>query len=147
MRSVSNNDDAVSVTVEYVLLSSIFIFFFFMVFLCADDLLIKNPKTMVIEEQFRDIGNMMSNTITDMYLIAPENGIIDTQYIIPPEVGKETYIISAESTFIDQVIGISSSESDICVNVTISGIANTIPINGTAFSHSQTHRISYSSDR
>lgn len=147
MRSVSNNDNAVSVTIEYVLLSSIFILFFFTMLLCADDLLIKNPKTMVIEEQFRDIGNMMSNTITNMYLIAPDNGVVDTQYMIPPEVGKETYVINAELAFIDQVIRINSSESDISVSVTINGIANTIPINGTAYSDSQIHRISYSSDR
>jgi hypothetical protein len=147
MKSLTNNEDAVSVNVEYILFSIIFLGFFLIVLLSADDLLIQGPKNVVVNEQFRDIGNMMSNTITNMYLIAPENGNIETTYRIPTEIGKETYAINADQAFIDQIIEVESMASDKRISVTINGIASTIPINGTAQSSAPLHRISYDSRR
>jgi hypothetical protein len=146
MRSLPDNKEAVSVTVGYIIFSGVYLMFFIIVLLNADDLLIQSQKSMVMEDQFRDIGNMMSNTITDMYLIAPENGMIDTAYIIPDEIGKETYTINTDLAFIDQVIEVKSLISDKSVSITINGIASTISISGTAYSSSPTHRISYNSN-
>lgn len=139
------NEDAVSLTVGYVLLSIIFVIFYGMVLASADKLFIQGPGNIVVKDQFSDIGNMMSTTITDMYMILPENGIITTSYMIPRQIGKETYIIDADPASIDQIIEIRSGESDKSVSVTISGITSTLSINGTAYSSTSDHKITYDS--
>jgi len=139
------NEDAVSLTVGYVLLSIIFIGIFVMVLISADKLFVQGPGNIVIKEQFSDIGNMMSTTITDMYMILPENGNITTSYMIPAEIGRETYIIDADPVSTDQIIEIRSDESDKSVSVTISGISSSLSINGTAYSSTPDHKISYDS--
>ncbi len=136
-----------TVTVEYIIFSSIFLLFFLFVQTSADEILIEGPGEVVMEDSFSDIGNMMSTTLTDIYLIAPENGRIQTNYNIPPTISGEYYTINADVATTDQIIELESATSERKVNVTISGIASTIPINGTASSSNITHVISYDSTR
>ncbi len=141
------NEDAVSVTIGYILFSSIFLIFFVLVLMNAKGLLIEGPSNIVVKDQFRDIGNMISTMITDMYMIAPENGRISTTYLIPSEIGRETYIIDANTANSDQIIEVTSEGSDKTVSVTINGIARSLSINGTAYSSTPDHRISYDSTK
>jgi len=147
MISLHRDDRAISVTMEYILLTAIFITFFFIIYMSVDEMFIEKPSSIVMENEFRDIGNMMATMLTDVYLIAPDNGRIDTKYTIPPTIVKESYVINADTATTDQIIEIVSSKSDKKVSVTISGITNTMSINGTAFSSSLTHRINYDSKR
>lgn len=147
MNTPACSEDAVSTTVGYILFSAIFLGFFILVQLNADTLLVQGPSHAVMDEEFRDIGNMMSTTITDMYLIAPENGYLETAYRIPTEIGGESYTINADVATTDQVIEVTSTTSGRSVSVTIGGIASTLPINGTATSSTPEHRISYDSRR
>lgn len=150
MKSFTNNKDAVSMTLAYILFSGIFLVFYVIVLLNANDLLVKGPSNIVVKEQYRDIGNMMSSTITDLYLIAPKNGYIETEFKIPAQIGRETYIINAnvpDSTNADEVIYVNSTASEKSVSVTINGIASSMPIIGNSYSSTSTHRISYDSRR
>ncbi len=147
MKLFKNNDEAVSSTLAYILFSAIFLIFFIIVLLNANDLLIEGPRDIVVREQYRDIGNMVSTILTDMYLIAPENGHIVTEYKIPAEIGQETYQINADqASSIDEIIEVKSMESDKSVSVMINGIGSSMPINGTAYSSNFIHRISYEND-
>ena len=139
------DERAVSITMGYIMFSAIFIAFFVIVLMSADEILVERPSSVVMENEFSDIGNMMATTLTDMYLIAPDNGRIDTSYTIPITIAGEYYAINADTATTDQIIEIVSSSSDRTVSVTISGIASTMAINGTASSSSQIHRISYDS--
>jgi hypothetical protein len=143
MRSLKTDVVAVSSTLAYILFSAIFLTFYVLVLLNSNDILIKGPSNTVVKEQYRDIGNMISTTITDMYLIVPENGYIETDFKIPQEIGGETYIINADSASIDEIIEVRSTESDKSVSVTLNGIASSMTINGTAYSSSTTHKIRY----
>ncbi|NPE28232.1 hypothetical protein HNV12_09740 [Methanococcoides sp. SA1] len=147
MRSLFKNDKGVSSTTGYLLYSSIFIMFFVVIHFSVNDVLLDRQSDIVIEEGFSDIGNMMSTTLTDMYLVAPENGKIDTKYMIPTTIGNEYYTINADVATTDQLIGVESQSSQRKVDVTISGIASTVPINGTALSGEMEHMISYDSRR
>lgn len=142
-----DRDDAVSITVGYIIFSAIFLGFFTLVHLSADDILIQEPSKVVIKDEFSDIGNMMGTTITDMYLVAPENGRVETDYRIPNKVGGVSYIINADTATTDQIIEVKSIDSDVKVRITLSDIASTLPINGTAYSSTPDHRISYDSRR
>jgi hypothetical protein len=147
MKSINNNEDAVSTTLAYVLFSAISLILYMMVLLNANDILIKGPSNIVMNDQYRDIGNMLSTKITDMYLIAPENGYIETEYRIPAEIARENYMINADQAFTDEIIEVRSTASEKSVSVTINGIAGSMPINGTAYSAMSNHRISYDSKR
>ncbi len=149
MRYLVKNEDAVSVTVGYILFSIIFIIFFIIMLLNTNDLLVQGPSNIVVNDQFSDIGNMMGSTITDMYLIAPDNGTINTNYSIPSTVGREPYIINiitgAESEGNDEIVEVSSTVSDKKINVTLNGMSD-LGVNGTVYSSMLTHRISYDSN-
>lgn len=139
------NEDGVASTTGYLLYSSIFIMFFVMIHFSVNDVLLERQSDIVIEEEFSDIGNMLSTTLTDIYLIAPENGKLETKIIIPTTIGNEYYEINADVATTDQIIEVRSQSSQRKVNVTISGIATTVPINGTAMSAEMEHRINYDS--
>lgn len=147
MRSFMDCENAVSLTVSYILLSGISLVFFTTLLLTSNDLLITGPTNIVIEEQYGDIGNMISTKIMYMYLIAPENGIIETDYKIPAEIGRETYMIKTDLANTDEILEIQSEASDTNVRVTMNGIASSMPINGTGYSTQSRHRISYDSKR
>jgi len=145
MISLHQDDQAVSITMEYIMFSAIFIAFFIIVQMSADEILVERPSSIVMENEFSDIGNMIGTTLTDMYLIAPDNGRIDTSYTIPTTIAGEYYVVNADTATTDQIIEIVSSTSNKKISVTISGIASTMAINGTVSSSSPTHRISYDS--
>lgn len=144
MRHLLKNEDAVSVTMEYIIFSMLFITLFIMLYMNFGDMMMKGPKETVTQNEFSDIGNMMSTLVTDMYLILPENGVIESDYMIPAEVGGEAYTINANLAMTDQIFELKSPSGKE-TSVTISGIATTIPINGTVSSSAIHHRISYDS--
>lgn len=151
MRSILKNEEGVSVIVEYIILTMICIGFFMVISVNSNELFLQRPNSVVVDDQFSDIGNMMSTVITDMYLILPVNGIMETEYMIPDKAGGDTYYINADINLDDkpedQIIEVGSYSSGQKVRVTIGGIAATMPINGTV-SSSSTHRvISYDSTR
>ncbi|MBP1910097.1 hypothetical protein [Methanolobus bombayensis] len=147
MKRLFADEEGVSILFEYILFSLICIGFFMIVSVNSDEIFMQTPNEVVMQNEMSDIGNMMSTMITDMYLILPANGQIDTKYDIPPKVGTETYIINADIAYTDQIIELVSSDSGKKVRVTIGGIATTMPINGTASSSSTNHMISYDSRR
>ena len=87
---------------------------------------------------------MLSTLVTDMYLVLPENGVIESDYMIPSQVGGDPYTIDATPASTDQIFEMRSSSGKE-TSVTISGIATTILINGTVSSSDINHRISYDS--
>jgi hypothetical protein len=143
MKRIIRNEEAVTVTVEYIIFSIMFIALFILFQMNFGDML-NGPKEVVIENDFNDIGNMMSTLVTDMYLILPENGVIESKYMIPAEVGGEAYTINANSAMTDQIFELESASGK-KTSVTISGIATAIRINGTVSSSSTNHRIRYDS--
>ncbi len=147
MKRFFKDEEGVSIMVEYVLLSLIAILFLMIISINSDAIFIENANDVVIENQFSDVGNMMSTMITDMYVILPANGKIEIDYTIPAKAGKDDYIINADIAMSDQIIEVISLTSGKKVRVTIGGIANTMPINGTASSSASKHVISYDSRR
>lgn len=145
MRFLTENEEAVSTIFEYILFTLLCLGFFLILTVNSDQMFLETPNDVVMESEMTDVGNMMSTMITDMYLIMPENGYIDTEYRIPAKAGMESYVIDADVAYADQVIEVISQESGKKVKVTIGGVANTMPINGTALSSSTNHMISYDS--
>ncbi len=147
MRHFSKDEEGVTLLFEYILFSLMCIGFFLMITVNSDAVFIQTPNNVVMENEMSDVGNMMSTMITDMYLILPANGNLNTEYSIPEKAGTDTYLINADIAYTDQIIEVISPSSGKKVRVTIGGIATTMPINGTATSSSTQHMISYDSRR
>lgn len=148
MKRFFADEKGVSLLFEYILFSLICIGFFMIVSVNSDEIFMQTPNEVVMQNEMSDIGNMMSTMITDMYIILPANGRIETKYNIPPKVGTETYIIEAhEDSASGQIIEVVSSDSGKEVRVTIAGIAKDMLIEGTVTSSSTNHMISYDSRR
>ncbi|MDI3486052.1 MAG: hypothetical protein PWQ75_889 [Methanolobus sp.] len=151
MKRFFADEKGVSLLFEYILFSLICIGFFMIVSVNSDEIFMQTPNEVVMQNEMSDIGNMMSTMITDMYIILPANGRIETKYNIPPKVGTETYIIEAHEDLATnqskQIIEVVSSDSGKEVRVTIAGIAKDMLIEGTVTSSSTNHMISYDSRR
>lgn len=147
MRHLFKNEEGVTLLFEYILFSIICIGFFLTISLNSNEIFVQNSNDALMEDEMGDVGNMMSTMITDMYVILPANGYIDTEYKIPDKVGKETYTINTDIAYTDQIIEVISQSSGKKVSITIGGIAATMPINGTVSSSSTNHMISYDSRR
>ncbi|KXS40973.1 hypothetical protein HWN40_00035 [Methanolobus zinderi] len=147
MKNLFKDEKGASLLFEYILVTLICIGFFMTVTLNSNEIFIKTPNEAVMQDEMSDVGNMMSTMITDMYLVLPPNGNIDTGYRIPEKVGRENYVINANIAYTNQIIEVISASSGKNVRVTIGGIARTMPINGTASSSSTQHVISYDSTR
>jgi hypothetical protein len=149
MKSFINNEEASSSTVGYLLFYAIFMIFFLVFLFSSNNLLLEGPSKVVVNAQFTDVGNMLGSTLTDMYLIVPENGRINTTYKIPKDIGKEPYIISFANSIVegnDEVIVVSSTASDKHVNVTLNGMGD-IGVEGNVSSSMTVHRIIYNSTK
>jgi hypothetical protein len=148
MKRFFADEKGVSLLFEYILFSLICIGFFMIVSINSDEIFMQTPNEVVMQNEMSDIGNMMSTMITDMYLILPANGRIDTEYNIPSKVGTEGYIIEADvDSAGGQIMEVVSSDSGKKVRITIAGIGNTMSIEGTVTSSSTNHMISYDSRR
>ncbi|QLC48789.1 hypothetical protein HWN40_00100 [Methanolobus zinderi] len=147
MKVFFRNEEGVSSLIEYIMLSVVCVGFFAILFLNSTQVFLDRPNEVVVEDEFTDIGNMMSTMITDMYVILPSNGQMETEYRIPALAGTGTYHINADAATSDQIIEVISYSTGKKVRVTIGGIASTMPINGTAQSSSTEHMISYDSTR
>jgi hypothetical protein len=148
MKRFFADEKGVSLLFEYILFSLICIGFFMIVSINSDEIFMQAPNEVVMQNEMSDVGNMMSTMITDMYLILPANGRIDTEYNIPSKAGTEAYIIEADvDSAGGQIIEVVSSDSGKKVRVTIAGIGNTMSIEGTVTSSSTNHMISYDSRR
>lgn len=146
MKSFLKNENAVSITMGYIIFSAIFISFFIIVQFGITDVIVDEPTEIVMEKNYADVGNKVATLVTEIYLIAPENGKIETSYSIPYRIAGESYLISAQPIKDDQIISVTSSTSDKEVNVTLAGISPVVGIYGTTMSNNETHGITYVSN-
>ncbi|MBE8540425.1 PKD domain-containing protein [Geoglobus acetivorans] len=144
-RSDSRNPEkGVSFLVEYLILSIILMIFFSFIALQFNDLLGKAPISTAMDNQFQDVGNQIAVKLTDISLIAPENGYIKAKVFMPYTVGD--YDFKAEFTQVggEYVLKISSERAGKTQYVPINNLAlKVIPV-GSTFSITPVHEIEYS---
>jgi len=135
---------AVSFSLEYIMISSIAILFFSTVALTAGMMLTDIPTDIAATQQFNDIGNDISTKLIMFYLIAPENGTLNTSLTMPPAIGRHTYTVrmSTNGTTDQQVI-IDADDIDVNISYTVNGIGASIPIDGETHSASGRHRLCF----
>ncbi|MDY6959055.1 MAG: hypothetical protein SVK08_07830 [Halobacteriota archaeon] len=147
MKDIFEDDRAVSTVLEFVFTTGVAISLFVLILLYSTGMFIEAPGRTVALERFTDIGNDISTKIVDIYIIAPENGILITDLTMPTSVGGHDYVVDAEA-HVDQMVEVSSiKDSGLNVSVTINGITQSVGVNGSTHSGSTEHRLSFDSSR
>ncbi|MDY6931421.1 MAG: hypothetical protein SVJ22_05855 [Halobacteriota archaeon] len=142
---ILENEEAVSTILEFIFTTGIAIALFVLILVYSTGLFIEAPGRTVALERFTDIGNDISTKIVDIYIIAPENGILITDLTMPTSVGGHDYMVDAEANG-DQMVEVSSMKnSDLKISVTINGITQSVGVNGSTYSGSTEHRLSFDS--
>jgi len=138
------DDTAVSTTVGYILIISIGVTFFSILMLSLNSIFLDTPKAIVTESVYNDLGNEISTKMVDIYIIAPMNGSIDTKLHIPQNIANERYKIKMVGSSGDQVIIVSSLDSEYEVIVSINGIGHSvINVTGEIYSGTIEHGIKF----
>ncbi|MHC1574201.1 MAG: DUF7266 family protein [Candidatus Methanogasteraceae archaeon] len=139
-----NDRHAVSYALEYIMISSISLLFFGVVMLSAGTMLTEAPTDIAATQQFNDIGNNIGTKLIMLYLIAPENGTLNTSLEMPDTIGGHTYTVKMSTgNTTDQRVIIDADDIDLNISYTINGIGASIPIDGETNSASGKHRLSF----
>jgi len=110
-------------------------------------LFLDQPKSIVTTNQFVDIGNDVTTKIIDTYLVAPDDGIVETYFNLPDTVAGYTYQVNVKPVGTDdrEVQVYTDQTPGISVYTTLNGAYTTIKISGLTHSTSLYHGISYNS--
>lgn len=128
--------------VEYMLISGILVVLLIVIILMANSVFMERPANQVRYYAFTDIGNGISTRIVDIYLIAPENGTIETMFDIPDDVMLTPYFVDVEGSQQDQEIMVH--RGDIQSLISLAGIGATKGVTGST-TGSGWNRIVYNS--
>jgi hypothetical protein len=131
----------------YVVISSVAIIFFGIIAITTVGSFIERPSQIVMREGYSDVGNDISTKIVDIYIIAPENGQLDTRLRIPASVARQEYEVDAEAANQNQMVKVSALHTNTEVTVTINGIAHTVGVNGSTLSGNPEHWLRYNSNK
>ena len=138
-------EDAVSNLIEYVSITGILMFLMVVMMITVNTHIMEGPANQLSYAAFTDIGNGVSTRIVDVYVIAPYNGTIVTQFDIPDDVAQKDYFVEIGSTVgsTDQVVEVS--RDTVRSSISLAGIGATKGVRGNTTGRGM-NRISYSSE-
>lgn len=144
---LTDDESGVSSTLEYMLTFVIASIIFSIFVMSFAPLFLTTPQNVVSTNQYLDIGNDVTTKIIDTYMVAPEDGVLETYFDLPNLVGDKGYQVvirpvGADST--DEVVSIIVDDRNI-VNMTLNSASTTMRVNGSMNSMNVTHKISYDS--
>jgi|Deesub1362B_J571_1020462.scaffolds.fasta_scaffold00213_9 uncharacterized protein YegL len=141
--SSHDSERGVSILIEYLILSGILMIFFAFIVLQFNDVLGKTPLSTTMKNQFQDVGNQIAVKLTDISIIAPENGYVKAKIFMPYTIGD--YDFKAEFTQVggEYVLKISSERAGKSEYIPINNIALKVLPVGSTFSITPVHEIEY----
>ena len=139
----SRSNKGVSILIEYLILSGILMIFFAFIIIQFNNVLGKTPLYTTMKNEFQDVGNQIAVKLTDISIIAPENGYVKAKIFMPYTVGD--YDFKAEFTQVngEYVLKISSERAGKSEYVPINNIALKVMPVGSTFSITPLHEIEY----
>ena len=116
--------------IEYISVTGVLMVMLIIVMFAVNAALIESPSNTLKYHHFTDIGNGVSVRIVELYVVAPQNGIISTKFDLPDEVANNAYMVQLEpgSQGVDQRIMVTDGSVD--STVALAGIGATRPVTG-----------------
>ena len=135
-------EQGVSNLIEYVMISGVLMVLMVVMMLMVNSTIMEGPINTVSYAAFTDIGNGVSTRIVDVYLTAPYNGTISTNFDIPDDVAGRDYFVQIGQTGTSQEVTVSRDY--IYSKITLAGIGATRNVTGNTTSRG-INKISYDS--
>ncbi|TAJ45390.1 hypothetical protein [Methanofollis fontis] len=130
-RSITD-DEGVSNLLQYVYISGVLIVLLVITMFAVNAAFMEGPANKLKYHAYVDIGNGLSTRIVDVYMIAPDNGTIATEFDIPDDVAEQDYMVELDGSGGDQVVAIY--RDDIRSSISIAGIGVTMGVTGNTTS-------------
>ncbi|MCK4476657.1 MAG: hypothetical protein KAU16_08015 [Methanophagales archaeon] len=146
-RRLLKDNRGVSTLTGYVVISSVAIIFFGIIAITTVGSFVERPSQIVMRGGYSDVGNDISTKIVDIYIVAPENGTLNTSLRIPRSVAMQEYEVNATVDKNNQMIKVSALHTNTEVTVTINEIAHTVGVNGSTLSGNPEHWLRYDSKK
>lgn len=128
-RRFISDDEAASGLLEYVTITGILVVLLVITIFATNAVFMEGPANKLAYHSFVDIGNGLSTRIVDVYVIAPDNGTIATEFDIPDDVAGQDYAVDLDGSRGDQVVMIS--RGDVRSRIAIAGIGATMGVTGS----------------
>jgi hypothetical protein len=139
-----DNDQAASNLIEYVSISGICVVLLMVLMLTVNTSFMEGPADTLTYAAFTDIGNGVSTRIVDVYIIAPYNGTITTQFDIPDDVAQKDYFVEIGATVGSTGQFVEISRDSIKSSISLSGIGASRGVRGNTTGRG-VNKISYNS--
>ncbi|WP_342677606.1 hypothetical protein [Methanofollis sp. UBA420] len=143
-RHISDDESGVANLVEYVTITGILMILLIVTIFATNAIFMQGPSDRLAYHSFVDVGNGISTRIVDIYVIAPDNGTITTDFDIPDDVAGADY-------FVEMNRGVSGSDQKVVVSrggvmstISIAGIGATMGVTGSTMG-SGINRLTYNS--
>ncbi len=140
-----SDDRGVSVVLEYILIIGILVIFLGVIVLYLNDVFIETPTRVAMKNQFQDVGNQIATKLTDIALIAPQNGYVRAKVFMPLTVGDYDYRAEFVYEGGDYLLKIRSDKLDKTEYIPLSRIALQIVPIGYTISLKKEHELVYTS--
>ncbi|MGB7788302.1 hypothetical protein [Methanoregula sp.] len=108
--------------IEYVMVTGVLMALFIVMLLLVNTNIMANPADTLSYYAFTDIGNGVSTSIVDVYILAPQNGTISTKFSIPPDVAEQSYSVDIEPSADQNDQDVIVWRDTISSNISLSGI-------------------------
>ena len=145
MGKLIQNENAQSILIEYIMIASITLLFTGGVYMTVGDMIVDSSTQSMIE-QYTDIGNEISGTMSSMYFSGISNGTVSKKIKIPVYIADDGYRIDANVTddYGRQSIKISAMYNSGAVTfIPLNNLTKRVNISGTVYSGSGEIDISY----
>jgi len=128
-RRFTLDEEGVTSLLEYVIITGIMVALLVITMFAVNAVFMEGPANKLAYHSFVDIGNGLSTRIVDVYVIAPDNGTIATEFNIPDDVAGQDYAVDMDGSGGDQEVVIS--RGDIRSRIAIAGIGATMGVTGS----------------
>jgi hypothetical protein len=134
MQSVTYDpEEGVSNLIEYLTITGTLVILIVIMMLSIQPVFIEGPVYQLRSNSFMDIGNGVSTRIVDLYVIAPDNGVITSKFDIPDDVAGRGYFVDIITRTEGKDVLIVSGDN-IRDQISLAGIGATIGVGGNTSS-------------
>jgi hypothetical protein len=137
-----DDESGVANLVEYLTITGILMVLLIVTIFATNAIFMQGPADRLAYHSFVDVGNGISTRIVDIYMIAPDNGTITTDFDIPDDVAEQDYFVEMAENGGDQKVVVS--RGDIRSTISIAGIGATMGVTGNT-TGSGINRLTYDS--
>jgi hypothetical protein len=128
-----NGEEGVSTLIEYLMITSILVTLMIITMLVLNTVMMQEPSDRLNYYAFTDISNGVSTRIVDVYVIAPQSGLLSTKINLPDDVAGKSYYVEITPRFFnlenstDEVI---VSRNSVNYHASLAGIGSTLGVEG-----------------